>query len=875
MPIERAALGDRDDLAVGVTRFCNGTLTGSRPTSGDATRSSAGMLAFMRESDGAARSSATEPRAARRARDARGAVRLGELTDVSAAVAATRSRKAKTEAIAGLLAGAAPGEVAAAVAFLSGGCPSARSASAGRRCASRRRPRAGASLTVAEVDAAFGAIGALARAPARRPRGATALARAARPRDRAPSSASSSRLLLGELRQGALAGVMADAVAAAAGRARGRRAPGADAARRPAAVGRGRAAPTAPRASRDSGSQVGRPLAPMLAETAADVGRALETLGPAAVEWKLDGARIQVHRDGDEVAVFTRTLDDVTARVPEVVEAALGAAGARGSCSTARRSRCAPTAGRTRSRSTAQRFGEPRRRRAPRRELPLTRSSSTCCTSTARTCSTSRWPSARAALDARSPEPLRVPRSSTGDAAAAAAFLDDALAARPRGRDGEGARRALRGRPARRRRGSRSSRCTRSTSSCSPSSGATAGASGWLSQPPPRRARRPTGGFVMLGKTFKGLTDEMLAWQTEQLLELDDRPRRPRRPRAPGARRRDRVRRRPGEPALPGRRGAALRARQALPRRQARERGRHDRHGPGDRGYCRGMSLSERTLFITGASRGIGLAIALRAARDGANVAIAAKTAEPQPEAARHDLHRRRGDRGGRRQGAADASATSATRTASRPRSRRRSSASAASTSCVNNASAISLTDARRPQMKRYDLMHEINTRGTFLVLAGLHPAPASRPTNPHVLKLSPPLELDPRWFAAHVAYTMAKFGMSMCTLGMAEEFARHGIAVNCLWPRTVDRHRRDPEPARRRRGDGRAARTPEIMADAAYAIFNQPARECTGNFFIDDEVLATLADPPVTDLGRYHAGGEGDSALLPDFFVDPGPLSA
>ena len=195
--------------------------------------------------------------------------------------------------------------------------------------------------------------------------------------------------------------------------------------------------------------------------------------------------------------------------------------------------------------------------------------------------------------------------------------------------------------------------------------------------------------------------------------------------------------------------------------------------------------LKGKTLFITGASRGIGKAIALRAARDGANVVIAAKTTEPHPKLAGHDLHGGRGDRGGRRQGAARASSTSATRSRSPPRSRRPCETFGGIDILVNNASAISLTgtlddadEALRPDAPGQHARH-------VRVLAGVHPAPA-KAANPHILNLSPPLNMEARWFAPHVAYTMAKYGMSMCVLGMAEEFSADGIAVNALWPRTA-----------------------------------------------------------------------------------------
>ena len=162
--------------------------------------------------------------------------------------------------------------------------------------------------------------------------------------------------------------------------------------------------------------------------------------------------------------------------------------------------------------------------------------------------------------------------------------------------------------------------------------------------------------------------------------------------------------------------------------------------------------------------------------------------------------------------------------------------------------------------MKRYDLMHEINTRGTFLCSQACLPH-LLKAANPHILNLSPPLNMEARWFAPHVAYTMAKFGMSLCVLGMAEEFHEQGIAVNALWPQDRDRHRRGAEPARRRARSMQPRRKPEIMADAAHAILTRASRECTGNFFIDEDVLR---DAGVTDFdSTRHAGERADSGFL------------
>ena len=282
------------------------------------------------------------------------------------------------------------------------------------------------------------------------------------------------------------------------------------------------------------------------------------------------------------------------------------------------------------------------------------------------------------------------------------------------------------------------------------------------------------------------------------------------------------------------------------------------------------MSLRDRTLFMTGGSRGIGLAIALRAARDGANVALLAKTAEPNPKlpgtiyTAAEEIEAAGGKAlpivGDVRDEAsvADAVAQAADRFGGID-------------ICLNNASAINLKTIEETEAKRYDLMQTINARGTFLTIKHCIPH-LKRGTNPHILTLSPPLDLDPRWLGAHAPYTLSKYGMSLLTLGAAAELREAGVAANGLWPRSVIA---TAAVQNLLGGDEVMAksRTPEILSDAAYAIFSQPSRECTGNLFIDDEVLATLADPPVTDLGRYHASGEGGGELLPDFFVDPGPL--
>ena len=282
------------------------------------------------------------------------------------------------------------------------------------------------------------------------------------------------------------------------------------------------------------------------------------------------------------------------------------------------------------------------------------------------------------------------------------------------------------------------------------------------------------------------------------------------------------------------------------------------------------MSLSDRTLFMTGGSRGIGLAIALRAARDGANVALLAKTAEPNPKlpgtiyTAAEEIEAAGGKAlpivGYVRDEAsvADAVAQAFDRFGGID-------------VCVNNASAINLKTIEETEVKRYDLMQTINARGTFLATRACIPH-LKQGTNPHILTLSPPLDLDPRWLGAHAPYTLSKYGMSLLTLGAAAELREAGVAANALWPRSVIA---TAAVKNLLGGDEVMAksRTPEIVADAAYAILTQPSRECTGNLFIDDEVLEQLAG--VTDLDRYHASGEGGGELMPDFFVDPGPLTA
>jgi citronellol/citronellal dehydrogenase len=272
------------------------------------------------------------------------------------------------------------------------------------------------------------------------------------------------------------------------------------------------------------------------------------------------------------------------------------------------------------------------------------------------------------------------------------------------------------------------------------------------------------------------------------------------------------------------------------------------------------MSLRGKTLFITGASRGIGLAIALRAARDGANIVIAAKTAEEHPKlpgtiyTAAKEIE------------AAGGKALPLEVDIRHEDKVAEAVAKAAQTFggvdiLVNNASAISITGTRQTQMKRYDLMHQVNTRGTFVCSQACIPY-LEKAENPHILMLSPPLDMSPRWFGPHLAYTMAKYGMSMCVLGLSAELARNGIAANALWPRTMI-----ATAAVRNLLGGessiRGSRNPEIVADAAHWILTQPSREVTGNFFIDEDVLRKAG---VTDFDKYAV--DPSAKLLPDLFL-------
>lgn len=271
-------------------------------------------------------------------------------------------------------------------------------------------------------------------------------------------------------------------------------------------------------------------------------------------------------------------------------------------------------------------------------------------------------------------------------------------------------------------------------------------------------------------------------------------------------------------------------------------------------------NLKGKTIFITGASRGIGKAIALRAAKDGANISVVAKTKEPHPNlpgtvyTAVEEINKMGGNGlaciadvrfEDQVQSAVDATIKEF----------------GGLDILINDASAIRLTPTLETSMKRFDLMFSVNVRGTFLCSKLCIPY-LKKANNPHILNLSPPLNMDSKWFAHHVAYTMSKYGMSMCVLGMAEEFKKDGIAVNALWPRTAI-----ATSAVKNLLGGKSAmehsRKPEIVADAAYIILTKPSREATGNFFIDDEVLI---EHGVTDLGKYSI--VPNAKLIPDFFL-------
>ena len=271
-------------------------------------------------------------------------------------------------------------------------------------------------------------------------------------------------------------------------------------------------------------------------------------------------------------------------------------------------------------------------------------------------------------------------------------------------------------------------------------------------------------------------------------------------------------------------------------------------------------TLQGKTMFITGGSRGIGRAIALRVAAEGANVVIAAKTAEPHPKlpGTIYTVAKEIEEAGGKALPCivdirSEELVTNAVNAAIET--------FGGIDILVNNASAISLTPTLKTTMKRYDLMHQVNARGTFLCSKMCLPH-LLKAENPHILNLSPPLNMEERWFAGHVAYSMAKFGMSMCVLGMAGEFRKKGVAVNALWPKTTI-----ATAAIKNLLGGEAmmqtSRKPSIIGDAALAIFQRPARECTGNFFIDEEVLQAEG---VTDFDQYAVNPGGP--LTPDFFI-------
>ncbi len=273
------------------------------------------------------------------------------------------------------------------------------------------------------------------------------------------------------------------------------------------------------------------------------------------------------------------------------------------------------------------------------------------------------------------------------------------------------------------------------------------------------------------------------------------------------------------------------------------------------------MSLQDKTIFMSGGSRGIGLAIAKKCAEDGANIVIAAKTAEPHPklEGTIYTAAKEIEAAGGKAlpvvcdirdeeavQKAVDACVDKF----------------GGIDICINNASAVSPTPVMSTPMKRYDLMNEVNARGTFMLSQKCQPH-LKKGSNPHIVNIAPPLDMDKRWFKNHTAYTMAKYGMSFCTLGMAEEFRKDGIAVNSLWPMTSI----DTAAVRNILGGdsmAKMSRTPAIMADAAYVLLNQDAKDYTGQFVIDEFILASAGE---TDFKKYNQPGY-DGPLAADFFI-------
>ena len=276
------------------------------------------------------------------------------------------------------------------------------------------------------------------------------------------------------------------------------------------------------------------------------------------------------------------------------------------------------------------------------------------------------------------------------------------------------------------------------------------------------------------------------------------------------------------------------------------------------------MTLAGKRIFVTGGSRGIGLAIALRAAKDGASIAIAAKTTDPHPKlpgtifTAAKEIE----DAGGK---------ALAIQCDIRDENQISESMEKAVAEfggidiLINNASAINLTNTESTPAKRFDLMMGVNTRGTFLTSQAALPhlrKSAKEGRNPHILMLSPPLSMKGKWFKPHLAYTMAKYGMSMCVLGLAEELKQDGIGVNALWPITaIDTAALAMIPGI----DTAFCRTPEIISDSAYIILNRAGKECSGNFFIDDEVLASEG---ITDLDKY-AVVPGTKEFINDLYVD------
>lgn len=273
------------------------------------------------------------------------------------------------------------------------------------------------------------------------------------------------------------------------------------------------------------------------------------------------------------------------------------------------------------------------------------------------------------------------------------------------------------------------------------------------------------------------------------------------------------------------------------------------------------MSLQGKTIFMSGGSRGIGLAIAKKCAEDGANIAIAAKTAEPHPklEGTIYTAAKEIEAAGGkalplvcdiRDEAAVDTAVAACVEKFG------------GIDICINNASAVSPTPTTATPMKRYDLMNEVNARGTFMLSQKCHPH-LKHGVNPHIVNIAPPLDMSARWFKNHTAYTMAKYGMSMCTLGMAEEFRKDGIAVNSLWPMTSI----DTAAVRNVLGGdsmAKMSRTPAIMADAAYVLLNQDSKDYTGQFVIDEFILASAGE---TDFKQYNQPGY-DGPLAADFFI-------